>query len=104
MLNENKLDEMRQIMEILHKYVPTRPSVGTFNLPNGESLEYDNTKLFEILFGGDQLTVARAAGVKALRLGHETAQERLDGLLPVIEDWHARVVLLKVNLLQVKSV
>ncbi len=57
---------------------------------------YDNTKFFEILFGGDQLTTARACGVKALRLGHETAHDRLDGLFPIVEDWHARVTLLKV--------
>ncbi len=97
MLNENKLDEMSKIMESLHKYVPTRTSEGNLTLPNGESLTYDNTKFFEILFGGDQLTVARASGVEALRVGHETAHDRLDGLVPIMKDWHARGILLKVR-------
>ena len=38
--------------------------------------------------GGDQLTVARAAGVQALRKGHEMALDCLEGLTQVVEDWH----------------
>lgn len=83
-------------MEILHKYVPTRASEGQLTLPNGSTLPYDNTIFFEILLGGDQLTVARVSGVQNLRIGHETALDRLEGLIPVVEDWHARVILLEV--------
>ena len=46
---ENKLDEMQQIMEILHRYVPTLSPKCRDLLPNGESLKYDNTKLLEII-------------------------------------------------------
>ena len=95
--NENKLDEMSKIMEALHKYVPTKVSEGQLLLPNGCTLPYDNTSFFEILLGGDQLTVARAAGVQDLRKGHEMALERLEGLTPVVEDWHTRVILLEVS-------
>ena len=95
--NENKLDEMSKIMDVLHKYVPTKASEGQLHLPNGATLPYDNTTFFEILLGGDQLTVARAAGVQDLRKGHETALERLEGLTPVVEDWHTRVILLEVS-------
>jgi len=56
--------------------------------------QYDTTKFVEILFGGDQLTVARANGIKALRSGHDIAFDRLDGFVPVLE--HARVILLQV--------
>ena len=79
-------------------YVPTKQATGTLSLPNGENLEYDNTKMFSILFGGDQLTVARARGAAALRCNHETVCERLEGLEPVIEDWHARLTLVKVSI------
>ncbi len=97
LLNENKLDEMSKIMEEFHKrYIPTHASEGELTLPNGATLSFDNTSFFEILFGGDQLTVARAKGVKNLRLGHETALDRLDGLIPIVEDWHAGVILLEV--------
>ncbi len=76
--NENKLDEMSQIMEGFHRYVPTQGREGELTLPNGASLSFDNTAFYEILFGGDQLTVARALGVQNLRIGHETALDRLE--------------------------
>jgi len=93
------LDEMSNIMEVLHKYVPTHASEGQFALPNGSTLSYDNTTFFEILLGGDQLTVVHVSGVQSLRIGHETAMDRLEGLVPVVEDWHARVILLEVHTL-----
>lgn len=104
LLNENKLDEMSQIMERFHKYVPTQVRTGQHTLPNGATLSYDATAFHEILLGGDQLTAARACGVKNLRVGHDTALDRLDGLIPVLEDWHARVILLDVSFIVAKIV
>ena len=43
----------------------------------------------QTLLGGDQLTAARARGSIAARRDHQTRRERLQGLLPVAEDWHA---------------
>ena len=94
--DENKLDEMSKIMEELHKYVPTSTSEGYLTLPNVSAVTYDDTSFFEILFGGDQLTIARAAGVQDLRKGYDTALECLKGVIPVVEDWHTRVILLEV--------
>lgn len=54
----------------------------------------NNSKLHSI-FGGDQLTAAwigAAQEVKTIQL----LPQRFDGLIPVIEDWHAKVVLLEV--------
>ena len=85
-------------MSEFHKYVPTHSQEGQLALPNGSTIEFDDTKFFQILFGGDQLTVARARGAQALRATHDTAKERLEGLCPVLEDWHARMILLKVLL------
>lgn len=87
---------MSKIMEVLHKYVPTHASEGQLTLPNGSQVPYDSTSFSEILLGGDQLTVARVSGVQNLRISHETALERLEGLIPVVEDWHTRVILLEV--------
>ena len=54
----------------------------------------------QILLGGDQLTVARARGSVAVRADHIahvcSRRDRLEGLLPVVEDWHAKQCLLKV--------
>ena len=48
------------------------------------------------LLGGDQLTVVRIRSTQALRDTLDSATERYEGLIPVIEDWHARVILLQV--------
>ena len=42
------------------------------------------------------MTVARVRGTQALRQTEDTAVNRLQGLIPVIEDWHARMALVKV--------
>jgi len=44
---------------------------------------------FQILIGGDQLTVARMRGVQVLRDTHAKRVEQFEGLIAVIEDWHA---------------
>lgn len=91
---------MAKILEELHKsYVPTQPSEGSIILPSGHTKAIDNTRFFKILFGGDQLTVARARGTAALRATHDRPVDKLDGIIPVIEDWHARMTLMKVTLL-----
>ena len=94
--NENKLDEMSIILERFMKFVPTLPKVGTLSLPHGDCVEYDNTKFAKILLGGDQLTVARVRGTQALRKTESKAVNRLEGIAPVTEDWHARMNLVKV--------
>lgn len=48
------------------KFVPSIPMEGQASLPDGVNLTYDDTKSFKILFGGDQLTVARIRGTQAL--------------------------------------
>ena len=88
--------EMAKIMESLQTYVPMKKQTGTMLLTNGNILEFDDSKTFILLFGGDQLTVARARGAAALRSSHETVCDRLEGLQPVVEDWHARLTLMKV--------
>ena len=93
--NENKVDENRRIMDELHKYVPAKEVHCQNTLPNGETDEETTEKLYQVLFG-DQLTVARARSVTGMRRTHDTNKEKLQGLIPVVEDWHARVTLLHV--------
>ena len=70
--NENKLDEMSKILEKFHQYVPTEPSEGTITLPDDTTRSIDNTLFFQLLMGGDQLTVARVRGTAALRATHDS--------------------------------
>lgn len=87
---------MAKILEEFHSYIPTIPSTEIVTLEDGTTRAVDNSHFFHILMGGDQLTVARARGTAALRVTHDTPTERLSGIVPVIEDWHARLTLMKV--------
>ena len=49
-------------------------------LPNGSEIEINNTQFHPILFGGDQLLVARIRGTKVLRDTHDTPSERFEGI------------------------
>lgn len=96
--NENKLEEMAHILEEFHnKYVPTLSSEATTTLPDESTRTFDNTQFHTILIGGDQLTVARIRGATNLRSSHAKSADRLEGTVPVVEDWHARMTLMKVN-------
>ena len=84
--NENELDEMAKILSHYMKLVPTVEAKGHLELPNGNVISFDDTRFFCILFGGDQVTVARDKRI-----------DRLEGLIPVVEDWHSRMALMKVS-------
>ena len=43
------------------------------------------------------LTSARIRGTQALRSTEDKAVERLEGIVPVTEDWHSRMTLMKVS-------
>ena len=91
LLNENRIDEMCQIIDRLQKFVPTILNKEFVVLPDGTVHEYDNIEMHEILLGGDQLTCARARGTMAVRGTHENVKDGLKGVVPVSEDWHTRL-------------
>ena len=93
LLNENKVDEMCMIMKSLHKYVPKATHQITYqdNSPISEEFFHG------VLFGGDQLTVCRSRAAQAARCNDDNPVERLEGLIPVVEDWHARLTLMRVG-------
>jgi len=97
--DENKLDEMSHVLEHYMQFVPKVEASGFILLPSGEKVEYDNTKFNAKLLGGDQLTAVRVRSAQALRDTLDSATQRFEGLIPVIEDWHARTILLQVCLM-----
>ena len=95
--NEIKHEDMVGIMTHLHSYVPTDTTVDECIDPTtNEAVPLYLDKFHHILFGGDQLTVERATGSKKERNNEDRGIDRLEGLVPVVEDWHAKVVVLKV--------
>ena len=87
---------MSHALEHYMQFVPKTEANGFLLLPNGDKIEFDDTKFDAKLIGGDQLTVVRIRSTQALRDTLDSATERYEGLIPVIEDWHARVILLQV--------
>ena len=47
-----------------------------------------------IQIGGDQLTAARIRGSQKMLSNSESGKEHLEGLIPVIEDWHTNTFML----------
>ena len=95
--NENKAADMVYILTSLHKYVPVREYMREVSIPRLTVVVRKPEAVFsKILFGGDQLTAARARGAMTAMSNASTACKRLEGLIPVIEDWHAQVAFLDV--------
>jgi len=98
-LNENRIDEMAEILDQVHKYVPTQSYEVTTNLvDDGEEIVHTDYNFHQIACTGDQLTVARQRTAKAVRHHSEDELDRLEGLVPSVEDWHTKQLLVKVNL------
>ena len=96
--SEMKYDDMIDIMDHLHQYVPTKTSTVEVDLPEtGGKIDITKTGFHTILFGGDQLTSKRARGSQMIRSNSITPTQQNSGLLPCTEDWHARLCLLQVS-------
>lgn len=96
--NENKLDKMSEILTHCMTLVPTLLLEGHHTLPNSSIIDIDDTRFHELLIGGDQLTVARICGAQAIHATHDKHAECFEGLVPVVEDWHARMTLMQVSI------
>ena len=96
--NENKASDMIGIVNHIHHYVPAVPDIQEQVLSTGETVDVDQTSLHTILFGGDQLTCARARSAIDNKLNSQTPHKRFMGIEPVIEDWHTKVNFLRVSL------
>jgi len=84
--NENKIDEMSQIMDHIQQYVSSKSVYNSRILSNGDIFDQNNQFFHHILFGGNQLTVVYARGAITIRQDHSGYEQNLDGLLPVVED------------------
>lgn len=96
--NEVSHEDMIDIMSHLQQYVPCNTAEDEITDPltnKPEKVYIDH--FHHILFGGDQLTVERSVRAEKERINEARGTDRLEGLLPVVEDWHAKVAFLKVG-------
>ena len=96
--NELKHEDMVSIMDSLHDYVPTTCHEEERRISTGDSVTSQKHSFHRVILGRDQLTTARAQGSQKIRMNSDTALDRLEGLLPVTEDWHTRLCLLVVSI------
>lgn len=88
---------MVDILAHLHQYVPAKEYTEEVHIPSiNEPIIEHKTQVRQLLFGGDQLTAARARGALRAMFNATTSTKRLEGLIPTIEDWHAEVSFLDV--------
>ena len=103
--NKNFIEEMVEIMSHIQEYVPIISSMVEMHEDGywrtGESIiitvDVKVDHFHNILFGDDQVTVARARGAQHAREKSVDGVGRLNGLVPVCEDWHSHVCLLSVS-------
>ena len=92
---------MMEILEEYKKFVPSKVVKLEEPIPRVETTE---DKLYvTTLVGGDYLSVTRAREAQYIRRTSELKENRLDGMLPVAEDWHAKVCFLEVSLVGMTS-
>ena len=97
MKNENKTDQMVDILSHLHQYIPLKSATKIVQVPgtnDREVIKMEN--IHHVLLGGDQLTAERIRGAQNMRKNSTHAAGRLEGFIPVTEDWHAKVCFLQV--------
>ena len=88
---------MIDILEEYNNYIPSKVIMLDETIPDSDNTE---DRVYVTTFvGGDCLSVTRARGAQYIRRTSELAVHRLDGFLPVAEDWHAKLCLLEVLLL-----
>ena len=71
---------MSHILDHYMTMVPTVEMEEHEKLANGRVLDFDDSRFFFILIGGDQLTVAHVHGVQALHDTHTKCLDRFEGL------------------------
>lgn len=96
--SETKTEDMIDILTELQKYVPVQSTTKVCTHPTtGDEIEYTEDVFHHILFGGDQLTLERIRGAKNTRANSNRQKDKFMGFIPVVEDWHAQVMLLTVS-------
>jgi L1 cell adhesion molecule like protein len=108
MKNEMKTEEMVNILETLHQYVPSISSNKLIFAPGNsvpDEIKHDEfhkigLQLYTVhvyTIQGDQLTIERIRSAQGIRANSENATKKLNGFIPMITDWHAKVSFLGVS-------
>ena len=90
---------MISILDHLHQYVLTLTSTETIvNSHTSKEVTAISDCFHYMPFGGDMVTAKRARGVQGIRENSNRERNCLEGLVPVAEDWHAKMCLICVSI------
>lgn len=92
--SEMSYEDMTEILTHIQRYAPCQHVEVQQEL---EPFVYTDYKYVTTLVGGDQLSTARARSCVAMQENAENNLDKLNGLLPVAEDWHAKVCFMQVS-------
>ena len=96
--DENKTEDMVEIMAELQQYVPMVEVLKDVYVPNiDKTVQVVETLSHPIEFAGDQKMAARGRGAQKAKTHKSSLSGRLAGLVPVAADWHTKVKLLDVR-------
>ena len=88
---------MVAILTHLHQYVPHVTYFENRSISNGDKETIEKAKMHPVLFGGDQLTAARARHSIKAKINSQNPVKQLKGIILVIEDWHTKANFLGVS-------
>ena len=86
-------EDMTEILDHYQSYVPAVDC--EVEIPEKGIVQ--DKQFLTTLVGGDYLSVARCRGAQLIRSTSELTKFTLSGILPVAEDWHAKVCFMEVS-------
>lgn len=99
--NEMYYEDMIKALEHIQRYVPSKDVEQELIVPSQtgqETVKFVEKKHRTMIVSGDQLNVSRIRGSQRIRGNSDTSEQRLDGLLPVSDDWHSKMCFMEVRL------
>ena len=90
---------MVDILAHIHQYVPSVSFSEDREISTGETVQVHKASMHPILFGGDQMTASRSRSAIKAKANGESPLSRLEGIIPVMEDWHTKANFLGVSTL-----
>ncbi len=86
---------MADILEEYKKYVPSSIVTLDEQIPKEDTTE--DRVYITTLVGGDYLSAVRAREAQYIRGTADLREHQLNGMLPMAEDWHAKVCFMEVS-------
>ena len=92
-------EDMIDIVEHAQKYVPVQQVTRELPVPGQEPIHMADQNYWITILGGDLLSAVRARGAQRIRSNSATSEAKLDGVLPVVEDWHCKLCFMEVHII-----